>query len=285
VENAVNVPATAATPARTATVVVVGPADRLMEAAQVLGSGREAGARRVVLIGTEPGPAPRIEAQPDLVSIDAVRPEYIDNAIAAVRLSSLPTVIWWRGGGPEQLDAVAALAERVLLDALDPWPLWRKAQTLVEHTAFTDIRWTRLTRWRASMAHFFDLRQVRDAAPGISKLRLTGSDRAQCALFAGWLDASLGWKGRIRPELVRADGPPLTHVALSGERGALTLRLLPNGICLETRAELDGQVLAASVMSLSDQRLPALLSEELRVRSRDLAFEQALAGALSQRAP
>jgi glucose-6-phosphate dehydrogenase assembly protein OpcA len=283
VENALTVPVS--TPARTATVVVVGPPARLAEAAQVLGREREAAARRVVLISSEADPAPRVATQPDLVSIDAVRPEYIDNAIAAVRLSSLPTVVWWRGGRPEQLDAVAALAERVLLDTAEPWPLWARAQTLVERTALTDIRWTRLTRWRASMAHLFDLPQVRAAAAGFSALALRGSDPAQCALFAGWLDASLGWKGRIRPSIVASGGPALSDVALTADGDRLTLRLLPNGVCLDTRAELRGHVLAASVMSLSDQRLPALLSEELRVRSRDLAFELALASALAQREP
>jgi glucose-6-phosphate dehydrogenase assembly protein OpcA len=284
-ENALTIPASAATPARTATVVVVGPAAALIEAAQVLGREQEAGARRVVLISADPGPAPRIDAQPDVVSIDAVRPEYIDNAVAAARLSSLPTLVWWRGGRPDRLDAIAALADRVLLDAPDPWPLWTRARTLFEHTAVTDIRWTRLTRWRASMAHFFDIPQVRAAAAGFSRLTVRGHDPAQCALFAGWLDSSLGWEGRVPGELAAADGAPMSDVTVAGGNGSLSLRLLPNGVCMETRAELDGQTLAASVMSMSDQRLPALLSEELRVRSRDLAFEQALASTLSQRTP
>jgi hypothetical protein len=42
-------------------------------------------------------------------------------------------------------------------------------------------------------------------------------------------------------------------------------------------AEVSNLPLAARTVSLGDQRLAALLSEELRIRARDLAFERAVA--------
>lgn len=269
------------TRARTATLVVVGAGPRLVEAATVLCAGEDASALRIVLISTE-SEVPPVDPDFDVVAIGGLKPEYVNNAIAAVRLSSLPTVVWWRGGPPEGLDGVASLADRVVLDGEDPWPLWGRAPSQFENAAITDLRWARLTQWRAAMAHFLDLPEVRRATASLSRLSISGADRAQCALFAGWLESSLGWKGRVEAEF--ADGGrsvPIDTVTLAGEMSRLTLGLHASGACLDTEARIAGQVLASRVISLGDQSLAALLSEELRVRSRDLAFERALVSTLA----
>ena len=275
---------TAGTLTRTATLVVLGASSRLTEAAGILHNGDHASALRVVLISTASDPAPDVASELDLVAIGGLRPEYVNNAIAGVRLSSLPTVVWWRGGRPEALDGVASLSDRVILDDENPRPLWERVGSFVDHTAFTDLRWARLTRWRAAMAHFFDLAEVREAAGSFSSLKIAGTDRDQCALFAGWLDSSLGWKGRVAPVFVDGgtDGP-IESVTLGGDDGQLVLRLLPNSTCIDTRVELASRVLASRVVSAGDTRLATLLAEELRVRSRDLAFERALHSALALR--
>jgi glucose-6-phosphate dehydrogenase assembly protein OpcA len=262
--------------ARTATLVIVGPSDRLMEAASVAGNGDATGSLRIVFIWTEREPS-TLPPRPDVVVVGGVPPEYANNAIAAVRLSSLPTVVWWRGGPPEGLDGVASLADRVVLDAGDPWPLWRLAPSLFDNTAITDLRWARLTRWRAAMAHFFDLPQVREAARSFKRLTIRGSDRAQCALLAGWLDASLGWNGSVAMDIVADDrGVPMAALSLEGEAGQIVLELLADGRCLHTAARLTSGDLGARVVSIGNQSLESLLAEELKVRSRDLAFERAL---------
>jgi glucose-6-phosphate dehydrogenase assembly protein OpcA len=266
--------------ARSATVVVVGASERLEEAARALSGEDEAGSLRVVLITTESQPAPPVDADGDVVSIGGLRPQYVNNAIAGVRLSSLPTMVWWRGGLPEGLDGVATLADRVVLDVEDPAPLWPRLPALFDQTGFTDLRWTRLTRWRSAMAHFFDLPQVRDAAPDFDRLEICGGDHPQCSLFAGWLDASLGWRGRIKPRIVRGR-QPLESITLGGRRADLILRRIPASTCLETEVQLEKQVLTSRVVSLGDQSLRTLMSEEMRVRSRDVAFEKAVQSALS----
>lgn len=271
----------ALTRARTATLVIAGPSERLSEPLDILGANEEdAGSLHIVRISTG-GDAGVIDGRPDIVTIEGLRPEYINNAIAAVRLSSLPTVVWWRGGPPEGVDGVARLADRVVIDVEDPWPVWQRTPPLFEQASLTDIRWARLTRWRAAMAHFFDLPQVRDAAPSFVRLSVTGHDRAQCALFAGWLDASLDWKGRVAPACEPGESSmPMESVTLAGDAGELRLQLLPNGSCVHTQASLARDILASRVVSLGDQSLRGLLAEELRVRSRDLAFERALERAL-----
>jgi glucose-6-phosphate dehydrogenase assembly protein OpcA len=265
--------------AKSATVVVVGPSARLIEAAGALSGEGDSGAVMVVLIATESQPAPAVESQPDVISIGGLRPEYVNNAIAGVRLSSLPTVVWWRGGRPEALDGVGTLADRVVLDAEEPGLLWARLPSLFEQTAFTDLRWTRLTLWRAAMAHFFDLPQVRQAASAFEHLTICGSDHYQCGLFAGWLDSSLGWNRRIVPRVQSGDAP-LESVSLGGGGAELELKLLP-GDCLDAQVRLAAHALASRVVSLGDQSLHTLMSEELRVRSRDLAFERAVVSTLA----
>jgi hypothetical protein len=99
-------------------------------------------------------------------------------------------------------------------------------------------------------------------------------------LFAGWLDSSLGWRGRVAATIIDSgDDTPLSSVRLEGPSAELSLRLLPNATCLHTDAHIDGRPITSQVATLGDQRLSALLSQELRVRSRDLAFERAVAAA------
>ena len=270
------------TRARIATLVIAGPSDRLSEALDSVGASEEdAGSLHIVCISTGGTGGGALHPRPDIVAIEGLRPEYVNNAIAAVRLSSLPTVVWWRGGSPEGVDGVARLADRVVMDVEDPWPLWPRTPPLFEQAAITDIRWARLTRWRAAMAHFFDLSHIQQAASSFVRLSIVGHDRAQCALFAGWLDAALDWKGRVAPACEPGkSGVPMESVTLAGDAGQLRLQLLPDSSCLDTRASIGDDVLASRVVSLGDQSLRALLAEELRVRSRDLAFERALERAL-----
>lgn len=268
--------APAPTRARAATLVTVGPVGRLVEAAGVLAEADEAGSLRHVLISTTGEDVPDVEGLQD-VTVESVRPQFLNNAVAALRLSSLPTIVWWRGGPPDRLPAVATLADRVLLDAEDSVPLWRQAPALFGRTALTDFRWARLTRWRAVMALLFDLPQVREAAPGFERLRITGDDSAQCALFAGWLAASLDWRGRVGVELEGNGSPaPMSTVELNGASASVRMGLHRKGACLMTEARVNGEVLTSRVLSLGSQALSSLLSEELRVRSRDVHFERAV---------
>jgi glucose-6-phosphate dehydrogenase assembly protein OpcA len=268
----------ASTLAHTATLVVVGPSSRLTDAVRTLAEIDAAGGLRTVLIPSTPGETVAADLEiADAVAIAGLKPQHLDNAIAAQRLSSLPTLVWWRGGPESRLDGVASLADRVILDVEDTAALWRRAPDLFERSAITDIRWARLTRWRAALAHFFDLARVRDAAPAIARLSVGGRDRALCTLLAGWLDASLGWQGRVAVDLTDGEADaPLSDVRVTGEGLDLRLALLSTGTCVNTTAQIDGQVLASRIVSLGEQGLAAFLSQELRVRSRDLAFERAV---------
>lgn len=263
--------------ALTATIVVAGPAPRLAEAAHALSNLKDVGVR-AVLISYGDNPAPPVRVWRHTVALEGLCARYLNNAVAALRLSSLPTLVWWRGGAVENLEGLAKLADRLVLDAEDPRDGWAAVESLVQRTAVSDLRWTRLTRWRALMAHFFDIAEVRDAASGFRTLSVEGSDRHAARLFAGWLVSSLNSRERIRPDLRETPGvPPIEAVALGDGAQELTLRLASSRTCVEATARLRGLAPASRIVSVGDQELATLLGEELRIRSRDLAFERAVA--------
>ena len=106
-------------------------------------------------------------------------------------------MVWWRGGSVEALDDLAKLADRLVLDIDEPDAVWARADTLFERTALTDLRWTRLTRWRAAVAHLFDLSQVRRGAADIRSLTIEAADPFAARLFAGWLKSRLRWTASV----------------------------------------------------------------------------------------
>jgi glucose-6-phosphate dehydrogenase assembly protein OpcA len=187
-------------------------------------------------------------------------------------------MVWWRGEPPDVLDGLATLADRLVLDSDNPSAVWRRVSALTEHTAVSDLRWTRLTRWRTLMAHFFDIPEVRAAARRFNQLTIEGSDGDAARLYAGWLSSSLQWSGRVAFDIREVPGAaPIESIRLGAGAQELALRLAPSRTCVEASAAVAAHAGAARIVSLGDQSLAALVAEELRVRSRDLAFEHALA--------
>jgi glucose-6-phosphate dehydrogenase assembly protein OpcA len=266
------------TRALTATVVVVGPAGRLPEAGDALCELGEAYGVRTILISPGSNPAPPVEVQGCAIALAGMKPEYVNNAVAALRLSSLPTIVWWRGGDPGTLEGVVDLAERVVLDdqAVDPVPCWRTATELFPRAAFSDLRWTRLTPWRALMAHFFDVAEVRASTASFRRLVVSASDRPSAALFGSWLTAALAPSARIETVVKPAssDGP-IEEIRLEGPSMELVLKLADSRTCVEA-ASAHGRRTTSRTVSLGEQGLAALLAEELQVRAHDRAFEAAV---------
>jgi glucose-6-phosphate dehydrogenase assembly protein OpcA len=261
---------------RIATVVVVGEPERLQEGAAALEQAGDAAALRAILISTGDDPAPAMRQAEHAIIIEGLQPQFVNNVVASLRLSSLPTLVWWRGDDPARLAGLAALADRVVLDARNPQPAWSEAASLFDRSAFSDLRWTRLTRWRALMANFFDMPEVRSST--FTHLRIEGSDPDSARLFAGWMHASLEWSTNVPFEHQRIDGPAIQSIRLGGPPD-LVLQLAARGMCVEAAVRTGGMD-ASRTVALGDQTLPALIADELRVRARDHAFERALSRAL-----
>jgi glucose-6-phosphate dehydrogenase assembly protein OpcA len=166
-----------------------------------------------------------------------------------------------------------------VLDAEDPGDVWARVEELARYTSVTDFRWTRLTRWRALMAHFFDIPEIRAALPDFRTLRIEGSDVHTLRLFAGWILSIVSSPDRVRFELIEQKGTaPIECVRLGGAQ-ELEIRLAPSRSCVVTSAQIRNLSSASRTVSLGAQDLCALLGEELRIRARDVAFERAVAAA------
>lgn len=266
--------------AATATVIVIGKADRLVAAADALEQLGEAGGVRAILISEGETTSPVARVTETAIAISGLAPRYLNNAVAALRLSSLPAVVWWRGGSVEALDDLARLADRLVLDVDEPDAVWARADTLFDRTSLTDLRWPRLTRWRACVAHLFNLSQVRQGLTAIRSLTIEASDPFAARLFAGWLKARLAWTASVSIEIrtVKRAGPsPLATVRLAGDTVAIKLSVRQGRSCLE--ASVEGAEATARIVPLGDGTLSSLIGEELGVRTRDFAFEQALVAA------
>jgi hypothetical protein len=261
----------------TATVVVVGTPARLAAAVEALGQLGDASGVRALLIseGTESKPVVRMTES--FFAIDGLAPQYLDNAVAAVRLPSLPSLVWWRGGSEDALLGLAHFADRLVLDTEDPEGVWSRADQILNQTALTDLRWTRLTRWRGVLAHLFDLEQVRAAVGSFRHVAIETSDRPTGRLFGAWLNSSLGWQDvAIDITVVETDRrSALESVRLSGDRLSITIHRLPGRDCLE--AAVEGELVDARISPMGNATLSDCINEELTVRSRDMAFERALA--------
>jgi hypothetical protein len=268
-------------PARalTATVIVVGTRERLVPAADALEQLGESSGVRAILISEGDRPSPVARVSENVIAIAGLAPKYLNNAVAALRLSSLPAAVWWRGGSVEALDDLCDLADRLIFDTDQTDQIWQRAPALFERTAVTDLRWAGLTRWRAALAHQFDLPHVRAGAAGIRRLHIEAADTASARLFAGWLRSSLAWSAQVAIDIdVSPDrSAPLCCVTLTGEGLSLALHVKESRTCLE--AVVDGVEASARVVALPEGTLSALIGEELGVRTRDLAFEKALVAA------
>ena len=259
----------------TATVVAVGPCPRLFEAATALRPHARAGAIRSILVADGDQSTPTVRVTACEIALEGMRPSFINNAVAALRLPSLPAYVWWRGGDVKQPEKLARLADRLVIDTVDPRPVWRQIDAIAEITAVTDLRWTALTRWRALMAHFFDMPGVSDAAAKFTRLSIVGSDAHSARLFAAWLGASLKWK-QVAFEFQEQPGDAMQAVVFGSAQEELALRRMPdNRKCVEGSARLNGRE-ASRIASLGEQNLSTLIAEELRVRSHDAAFEKAV---------
>ena len=266
-------------PARTytATIVAICPADRTDDTKSALRALHTRTGVRPIVVKLGDSAEPPLHEEDGAIVIDGLTPRYLNNVVAARRLSSLPAVAWWRGGDPSVLGGLAALVDRLVMDSIDPRQDWAAALPLLDVTAFADLRWTRLTRWRNLMAQFFDVAAIRAAAEGFSRLEVVAGDSWVAQLFAGWLSARLPGGPRLDVSTRNASGPhALVSAVLSGPAHRLELQLTANGTCVHSAIDGGSLPTAARTVSLGDQSPSSLLEEELRIRARDTAFEQAL---------
>ena len=265
-------------PARalTATVVaVISPATRAGVLETLTALAQASGVRPVIVCLGHDAEAPRRHEDGAIV-IDGLVPRYLNNAVASLRLSSLPTLAWCRAGDPAALPDLARLVDRVVMDREDPSAGWTLVPEIAPLAGVSDLRWARLTRWRDLIAQFFEMPEVRTSFTTFDRVEIVGTDSHDARLLAGWLRTRLPGGHLLAVDARSGGSAQVDTVRLVAATGSLAVRILPNGSCLETTISLPAAEPCTRVVPVGSQALAALLGEELRVRSRDLAFEDAV---------
>ena len=211
----------------TGTLVAICATGQLDETRDTLRALHARGGVRPIAVTFGDAPQPPVREVDGVTVIDGLLPRYLDNVVAARRVSSLPAMAWWRGGDATVLASLAPLVDRLVLGLAEPASDWRSAAALAEMTSLSDVRWTRLTRWRNLMAQFFDLRQS-VGRRRISRLEVVAADDHGARLFAAWLASRLPTRQPLGVQ-VTPGSHFITAITLSGPEHRLELRLSAAG--------------------------------------------------------
>lgn len=258
-----------------ATVVAVVPEGDHGEAVEALSRLRQIAAVQPIVISLGSRGDARREDHDGVVVFEELLPRYLNNAVASLRLSSLPAMGWWRVPATEPLRELAVLVDRLVLDVADPMPQWRNVPAIARLTAVSDLRWARLTRWRDLLAQYFDLPELRRFETPFSRVSIAGQDAAAVRLFAGWLKSRMPGGAALEVDRLTEGSAGLDRVELVGEAGCVTLSLLPRNACMQTSIEGGARSSSTRIVPAGNRSIEVLLNGELRIRSRDLAFEDA----------
>ncbi len=186
----------------------------------------------------------------------------------------VPVVTWWHGVPPERIayDPLGVVADRRITDSAQAAAGTEDALRLRADDyapGDTDLTWTRLTPWRATLAGAFD---TADSPVESARINADPQD-PRARLLAGWLRARLG----VTPKISDPDGA-LSSVELS----------LASGTKLKVRAHQGTATLSRT--GFPDRTMPLLsptageeLAEELRRLDPDEPYAAALAAATGQR--
>ncbi|MHB8490713.1 MAG: glucose-6-phosphate dehydrogenase assembly protein OpcA [Solirubrobacteraceae bacterium] len=114
-------------------------------------------------------------------------------------LTDVPTLLWSPHGHPETLDALAPLAQAVLLDSAED-PVWRDALShaceLTHRLYVVDLAWVRSSPWRERIAAAFARQPRRSELDTISRIAIRHHPdfTVSAMLLTGWLASRLDWE-------------------------------------------------------------------------------------------
>lgn len=248
----------------------------------------------------------------------------LPSLLRSLLVPDLPVVLWWRDMPDFESRLFAELAkasDRVIIDSAmvqDSVQGMAVLEALIKErqqwTAFIDLSWSRLTRWRVAVAGFFDTTDCRAYLGRLNRVEIEctrGWDTprsipSQALLLACWLGSRLRWRAASKArwsgdysyqlELASENRPIEIQIGTSGSaKGSPgevgSVRLFAEGepsarfvvsrseddLYLQTDGQLAGTRLAAKAFPLGDRHEAQLISKELEILDHDVMFEQALA--------
>ena len=200
-------------------------------------------------------------------------------------VADLPVILWCRSPRLAQLPEfreIARVANRVVLDtagaASATDAIWRLADSIRRGMVIADLAWTRLTRWRETLARVFENRDTLARLPEIRSVHVNYGAGYETAAwyFAAWVVNALDGAGvkalaSITPASV-TPGAPTLRLELTGAGLRVTLSREEDRLV----TTIDDQSNCTNLPEVSDH---LVMREELGILGRDAVFERTLASA------
>jgi glucose-6-phosphate dehydrogenase assembly protein OpcA len=204
----------------------------------------------------------------------------VPSVVLPLEVPDLPVILWCRSPrllAMAEFSALAGMARRVLVDsgALPDAPavVRRLADEAARGMLLGDLAWTRLSRWRQSLAQIFEDPHNTGCLAGSARITVcdAGAITTRALYMAAWMAAALEAAGVSPAVRIRTSAQPTFaelecgsfHVRLERQDGHLTA--IVNGLSQWT------------LMPKPDDYL--LLREELGIVNHDPVFEKTLASA------
>jgi glucose-6-phosphate dehydrogenase assembly protein OpcA len=248
---------------------------------------REHPSRIIVLVDTDTGTDPRLDAE-IRVGGDAGASEVIilraygeaathpQSLVLGLLLPDAPVVAWWPNAAPEVVSesAIGKIATRRITDALSQKNPAAFLEQLSESYSpgDSDFAWTRLTLWRAQLAALLD----QPPYEPVESVEIVGDlKNPSVLLLAAWLKVQLDCPVRTEH---RED--------TAGVKGVYLVRLFRNGSDIEILRDQSNVATLSQTnhppkdLSLPVRSLRDCLAEDLRRLGPDLAFEKVITSGL-----
>ena len=205
----------------------------------------------------------------------------LPSVILPLAVPDLPVILWCRSGRLRrhgEFGRIAETATKVVIDSAlaenAPEALQWISEASGRGAIVADLAWTRLTRWRETLARVFENRETLARLPEVDRIRVSrGASYDTAAWYlAAWACDALDHVGRkVTPEMSRQEkslrlelSGGSFHVALSRDDERLI-------------AEVNGESNCTNLPHPTDYML---LREELGVVRRDEVFARALESAV-----
>ncbi len=208
-------------------------------------------------------------------------------------VADLPLVLWCRSPRmwfTPEFEAIAAMANKLILDSAQVRSLWMFGGTTIDSSArvalhelsriagskamLGDLAWTRLTRWREQVAQIFESRGNRTDLRKLEQVSVvTQGEPGVSAFYLGaWVIDSLAAAGATPKFQVEREGTAPLELRITGPEFRAEVRVEDDRLV----SKVNGLASCAKMPELTEY---ALMREELSVMRRDLAFERTLASA------
>ena len=204
----------------------------------------------------------------------------LPSVILPLAVPDLPLILWCRSARLVQrpeFDSMARMATRVVMDSAAAAnaveALKRLAEGVRRGGMLADLAWTRLTRWRETLARVFENRDTLSRLPELGSLQVRFGPGYETAgwYLAAWAMNALGSVGQVVTPVVVRQAESL-RLELSG--GAFRVELSRQDERLVT--VVNEQTNCTNLPRPTDY---LLMREELGIVRRDSVFEGTLASA------